>query len=678
MAILAGDALLTLAFRLVAAQRGGGGRARGGGARGRARSPMPPAPTAWSAGRWSTSSRKARRSPPRCSTTSTCARPRPSSGPRSAWARCWSARAAGSGRARSAAPAQSLGLAFQIVDDILDVEGSLDELGKSAGNDERKQKATYPALHGLADVEARGRESSSTTPKRMLEPLGPRRRSDPRPGRLRARAEGPEMSADHRRLRARDPRLARQSHRRGRGPARVRRLGPRRGAVGRLHGQARSGRAARRRRASAIAARACSRRCATSRRRSRPRSRAWRPPSRRPIDQALLELDGTPNKSALGANAILGVSLAVARAAADDAGLPLYAYLGGVGARLLPVPMMNVINGGAHADNGIDIQEFMLVPAGAESFSRRAAHGRGDLPRAQGDPEGARSSPPASATRAASRRRWPRNTAALDCLLQAIETAGYRPGDDVCARARRRGQRVRRGRRPLPAAPGERGAVRREMIGRYEALVDRYPDRVDRGRPRRGRLGGLGALTERLGGRVQLVGDDLFVTNPAIIAAGHPEGVANAVLVKVNQVGTLTETLRGHRARPSARGVRHGHLPPLGRDGRHLRRRPGRGGQRRADQDRLARAQRAHRQVQPAPAHRGGAGPRRRPGPGAASTRAAAVSPRALARHRRRAAGRRLAGFAGDQILRVTRRCGARSSRIEREITTLRAQHRAS
>ena len=260
------------------------------------------------------------------------------------------------------------------------------------------------------------------------------------------------------------------------------------------------------------------------------------------VDQALLELDGTPNKSALGANAILAVSLAVARAAADDAGLPLYAYLGGVGGRLLPVPLVNVINGGAHADNGIDFQEFMLVPAGADSFGnairmavevfhalketlkeKKLGTGLGD--------EGGFA--PALGS----------NTAALDFLMQAIERAGYRPGDDIAL--------------ALDIAASEfaqdngRYRLRREgvtldsdeLISRYEAIVDRYPVVSIEDGLGEDDWAGWAVLTRRLGGRVQLVGDDLFVTNPAVIQQGIAKGLANAVLVKVNQVGTLTETL---------------------------------------------------------------------------------------------------------------------------------------
>jgi len=260
------------------------------------------------------------------------------------------------------------------------------------------------------------------------------------------------------------------------------------------------------------------------------------------IDQALLELDGTPNKSALGANAILAVSLAVARAAADDAGLPLYAYLGGVGGRLLPVPLVNVINGGAHADNGIDFQEFMLVPAGADSFGNairmavevfhalKEALKEKKLGTGLGDEGGFA---PALGS----------NTAALDFLMQAIERAGYRPGDDIAL--------------ALDVAASEfaqdngRYRLRREgvtldseeLVSRYEAIVDRYPIVSIEDGLGEDDWAGWAILTRRLGGRVQLVGDDLFVTNPAVIQQGIQKGLANAVLVKVNQVGTLTETL---------------------------------------------------------------------------------------------------------------------------------------
>jgi enolase len=261
------------------------------------------------------------------------------------------------------------------------------------------------------------------------------------------------------------------------------------------------------------------------------------------VDQALLELDGTPNKSSLGANAILAVSLAVARAAADDVGLPLYAYLGGPGARLLPVPMLNVINGGAHADNGLDIQEFMLVPAGAEDFSTalrmgvECFHALRDLLKEKklgtgvGDEGGFA---PALGS----------NTAALEFFMQAIERAGYRPGEDIfialdvaASEFAEAGGRYRLAR--------ER-AVRSsdELIALYEELCSRYPIVSIEDGLGEDDWAGWEQLTRRLGSRVQLVGDDLFVTNPAIIQQGIKNGIANAVLIKVNQVGTLTETMQ--------------------------------------------------------------------------------------------------------------------------------------
>ena len=259
------------------------------------------------------------------------------------------------------------------------------------------------------------------------------------------------------------------------------------------------------------------------------------------IDRALLELDGTPNKSGLGANALLGVSLAAARAAADEAGLPLYQYLGGPGARILPVPLMNVLNGGVHADNGLDIQEFMIVPAGAGSFSEALRMGveifhtlkkllkdKG-LSTGVGDEGGFA---PALGS----------NEAALDFLLRAIERAGYRPGDEVwLALDAAASEFHENGRYRLRADRTVKSSE--EMIEFYEGLVGRYPIcSIEDGLGEDDRAGWQG-LTRRLGGRIQLVGDDLFVTNPAILQEGIRQGLANALLVKVNQIGTLTETL---------------------------------------------------------------------------------------------------------------------------------------
>jgi enolase len=261
------------------------------------------------------------------------------------------------------------------------------------------------------------------------------------------------------------------------------------------------------------------------------------------IDQALLELDGTPNKSALGANAILGVSLAVARAAADDAGLPLYAYLGGVGSRLMPVPLINVLNGGAHADNGLDFQEFMLVPAGADSFSTAIRMGAEIFQTLKGllKEKGLATGVGDEGGFAPALQN---NTVALDLLVQAVERAGYRPGEDVMLALDPAASEF--------AETGGRYRLRREgvtlsseeMVARYEGLVDRYPIVSIEDGLGEDDVAGWGAITRTLGKRIQLVGDDLFVTNPAIIQQGIKNGLANAVLVKLNQVGTLTETLQ--------------------------------------------------------------------------------------------------------------------------------------
>ena len=259
------------------------------------------------------------------------------------------------------------------------------------------------------------------------------------------------------------------------------------------------------------------------------------------VDRALLELDGTPNKSGLGANALLGVSLAVARAGADECGLPLYQYLGGPGARIMPVPMMNVLNGGAHADNGLDIQEFMIMPAGMGSFAEalRAGveifHMLKKLLKDKGLSTGVGDEGGFAPV-------LPGNEAALDFVLRAIERAGYRPGEEVyVALDPAASEFGKRGRYTLKADRVTRTSE--EMAAWYEGLAGRYPIcSIEDG------LGeddqeGWRALTQRLGARLQLVGDDLFVTNPAILQEGIRRGLANAVLLKVNQIGTLTETL---------------------------------------------------------------------------------------------------------------------------------------
>jgi enolase len=257
------------------------------------------------------------------------------------------------------------------------------------------------------------------------------------------------------------------------------------------------------------------------------------------IDQALIDLDGTPDKSRLGANALLGVSLAVAKAAAKTANLPLFRYVGGPNAHLLPVPMMNILNGGAHADTNVDIQEFMVAPIGAPTFSdavrwgaevyhalKSVLKGRG-LATGLGDEGGFAP-------------ELPSNRDALDLILEAIKSAGFRPGTDIAL--------------ALDVAATEfhtdgtydfEGAKRsaEEMAAYYGELLDAYPLVSIEDPLSEEDWTGWKALTDAVGGKVQIVGDDLFVTNPERLQRGIDAGSANALLVKVNQIGTLTETL---------------------------------------------------------------------------------------------------------------------------------------
>ncbi|MFS8781482.1 phosphopyruvate hydratase [Synechococcus sp. W55.1] len=257
------------------------------------------------------------------------------------------------------------------------------------------------------------------------------------------------------------------------------------------------------------------------------------------IDQLLIDLDGTPNKSRLGANAILAVSLATAKAAAEAVGLPLYKYLGGPFANLLPVPLMNVLNGGAHADNNVDIQEFMLVPIGAASFREALRYGaevfavlkqvlqQKGLSTGVGDEGGF--APDLDS-----------NAAALDLLMTAIEQAGYKPGADIAL--------------ALDVAANEllqdgqyhfEGQARSaaEMVAYYEQLLASYPILSIEDGLAEEDWAGWQAMTAQLGSRVQLVGDDLFVTNLTRLQKGIDSAAANAILIKLNQIGTLTETV---------------------------------------------------------------------------------------------------------------------------------------
>jgi enolase len=270
------------------------------------------------------------------------------------------------------------------------------------------------------------------------------------------------------------------------------------------------------------------------------------------VDKALIRADGTETKKKLGANAILGVSVAVARAAAEEAGLPLYQYLGGVNARTLPVPMMNVINGGGHADNNLDIQEFMIIPAGAPSFAEALRMGaetfhqlkallkKRGLVTAVGDEGG-------FAPNLGS------NEEALETILEAARLAGCKPGKDlflgIDAAASEFSPKA--GIYELKAEKRSRRDAA-EMIAYYAALAKKYPLISIEDGLAEGDWKGWKALTDALGPKIQIVGDDLFVTNTKILAEGIAMGVANSILIKLNQIGTLTETIEAvemaHRA----------------------------------------------------------------------------------------------------------------------------------
>jgi enolase len=260
------------------------------------------------------------------------------------------------------------------------------------------------------------------------------------------------------------------------------------------------------------------------------------------VDRAMIELDGTKTKGRLGANAILGVSLAVAKAAAAESGQPLYRYLGGANARTLPVPMMNIINGGAHADNRLDLQEFMIMPVGAARFSEalrmatevfhtlKGILKKKGLSTAVGDEGGF--APDLGS-----------NEEALEFIVQAIEQAGYKPGKDIAlALDAAASEFYEKGRYRLEAEK-QPDHSQDELILYYQRLVDRYPIvSIEDGLSELD-WKGWRMLTERLGDRVQLVGDDIFVTNVEIFARGIKDGIGNSILIKLNQIGTLTETL---------------------------------------------------------------------------------------------------------------------------------------
>jgi enolase len=259
------------------------------------------------------------------------------------------------------------------------------------------------------------------------------------------------------------------------------------------------------------------------------------------LDRKLIELDGTPNKSRLGANAILGVSLAAARAAAAEERLPLWRYLGGEAARVLPVPMMNVLNGGAHADNSVDFQEFMVVPVGATSFADALRTGA-EVFHALKKTLGERKLGTAVGDEGGFAPDLESNEAALQALIAGIEAAGYTPGDDVAIALDPATSEIFSGGRYELTHEG-RTLTAAELADYWADLSGRYPIlSIEDGMDEED-WDGWKALTDRIGDRVQLVGDDLFVTNTERLQRGIDAGVANSILIKVNQIGTLTETL---------------------------------------------------------------------------------------------------------------------------------------
>jgi enolase len=260
------------------------------------------------------------------------------------------------------------------------------------------------------------------------------------------------------------------------------------------------------------------------------------------IDQRMLELDGTEYKSNLGANAILGVSLAVAKAAAEDVGLPLYQYIGGSNAKELPLPMMNIINGGAHADNNVDIQEFMIMPAGAATFAEALRMGAEIFHALKGVLK-AKGYNTAVGDEGGFAPNLKSNEEALEVIVEAIAKAGYKPGDDVLlALDVASSELFKDGAYHLEneAQPVKSAA---ELVDFYENLVNKYPIISIEDGMAENDWEGWRLLTERLGRRIQIVGDDLFVTNPKILKEGIQKGIANSILIKLNQIGTLTETL---------------------------------------------------------------------------------------------------------------------------------------
>ncbi|MDZ4186033.1 MAG: phosphopyruvate hydratase [Desulfuromonadales bacterium] len=260
------------------------------------------------------------------------------------------------------------------------------------------------------------------------------------------------------------------------------------------------------------------------------------------IDRKLIELDGTEFKSRLGANATLGVSLACAKAAAEEAGLPLYQYIGGSNAKELPLPMMNIINGGAHADNNVDIQEFMIMPAGAVNFKEALRMGAEIFHALKGvlKAKGYNTSVGDEGGFAPNLKS---NEEALEVIMEAIVKAGFKPGEDVLLALDVASSELFKDGVYTLANEAQPKKTPVELIDFYENLVNKYPIISIEDGMAENDWDGWKLLTERLGKRIQIVGDDLFVTNPKILKEGIDKGIANSILIKLNQIGTLTETL---------------------------------------------------------------------------------------------------------------------------------------
>ena len=273
-----------------------------------------------------------------------------------------------------------------------------------------------------------------------------------------------------------------------------------------------------------------------------PKIRGYEASEQALIDRTMCDLDGTENKEKLGANAILGVSLAVAKAAAEEACLPLYQYIGGVNARELPVPMMNILNGGAHADNNVDLQEFMIVPLGAKSFTEALRMGAEVFHALKavlkgknfftgvGDEGG-------FAPNLAS------NMQALEVIMEAIQKTTYRPEEEIFLALDAAASELYEGGQYFLKAEAQQVKSPEEMVDFYEGLVNKFPIVSIEDGMAEDDWEGWRLLTQRLGNRIQLVGDDIFVTNPKILRKGIERGIANSILIKLNQIGTLSETL---------------------------------------------------------------------------------------------------------------------------------------